>query len=48
MDLPINGTCCSCEYSGEEETVCLVQKDGVHCNHWWEGSDEVPDTEEEN
>jgi len=34
-----NGVCCSCGFSGEEEVVCPVRTDGVHCVHWYEGPD---------
>lgn len=41
----IDGICCSCSYSGEEETPCLKQEDGHHCIHWYEG--ESPDSTKE-
>jgi len=31
-----NGTCCGCEYSGEQETECLKRDDKKHCVHWYE------------
>jgi hypothetical protein len=34
-----NGVCCSCGFSGEEETECSVRPDRTHCVHWWEGPD---------
>jgi hypothetical protein len=36
---PMNGVCCCCNFSGEEETTCPSRADGIHCVHWWEGSD---------
>jgi hypothetical protein len=30
---PIDGVCCGCGYSGEEETPCPQRDDGVHCWH---------------
>jgi len=36
----LNGTCCSCEYDGVEETKCLAREDQIHCVHWWEGTEE--------
>ena len=36
---PINGICCSCGYSGEEETKCPDREDQTHCYHWWDGPD---------
>jgi hypothetical protein len=42
--LPINGTCCSCGYSGGEETECPAREDKVHCNHWWDGPEEMEDS----
>ena len=37
---PKNGVCCDCDYAGEEETPCPNRKDGIHCEHWWDGPDE--------
>lgn len=37
LEEPINGTCCACGYSGDEETPCLKREDGAHCEHWWDG-----------
>jgi hypothetical protein len=39
----INGTCCSCGYSGAEETPCQAREDRTHCEHWWDGPDERED-----
>ncbi len=36
----INGTCCSCGYSGDGETRCAQSDDGAHCEHWYDGPDE--------
>jgi hypothetical protein len=30
------GVCCSCGYSGEEETECQAREDKTHCVHWWD------------
>jgi len=38
---PSDGTCCSCSYSGNDETPCLKREDKIHCVHWWEGPDEA-------
>lgn len=35
-----SGKCCACGYEGEMETPCPKRKDGIHCEHWWDG---VPD-----
>jgi len=35
----IYGTCCSCGYSGQEETECLNREDKTHCECWWEGTE---------
>ena len=37
---PISGICCSCGYSGKEETPCSQREDKTHCEHWWDGADE--------
>jgi hypothetical protein len=34
-----SGTCCSCGYSGPEETECPTRADRAHCAHWWDGTD---------
>ena len=34
--LGLPGRCCSCGYSGEEETECTGRDDKTHCDHWWE------------
>ncbi len=36
---PINGICCSCGYSDDEETPCDQRDDRAHCEHWYEGPD---------
>ena len=37
----VSGKCCACGYSEPEETECPKSEDGVHCDHWWDGHDEV-------
>ena len=37
LEKPIDGTCCSCGYSGADETPCLKREDGTHCEHWCDG-----------
>lgn len=39
MGHPENGTCCSCDYNGEEESECPKREDKIHCEHWWDGPD---------
>jgi hypothetical protein len=34
-----DGVCCSCNYSGFEETECPARTDKTHCVHWWDGPD---------
>ena len=34
---PVDGTCCVCQYLGQEETVCSRDDDGIHCVHWGDG-----------
>ncbi len=41
MAKPTDGTCCSCGYTGSEETPCKEREDETHCNHWWDVG-EVP------
>lgn len=36
-----DGRCCSCGYDGEVETPCLKREDETHCEHWWDGPEEV-------
>jgi hypothetical protein len=36
---PVSGTCCSCGYSGEDETTCPHRSDVLHCEHWYDGPD---------
>ena len=38
VTMPSSGVCCSCGYSGEEETECPKREDKTHCEHWWEGA----------
>ena len=38
--LPINGTCCFCGETEEDDGFCPESEDQTHCNHWWEGPDE--------
>lgn len=33
----VDGVCCGCGYSGEEETPCETRDDHLHCVHWYEG-----------
>ena len=40
---PKDGQCCSCGYTGSEETPCPTMEDHVHCVHWWEGMDAASD-----
>lgn len=35
---PIDGKCCSCGYTGKEETKCPSRKDRTHCIHWWDSN----------
>lgn len=42
----VPGTCCSCGYTGEEETTCPRAVDGQHCEHWWDGTEEQAEAEE--
>lgn len=39
---PIDGRCCHCGYSGEDER-CPNSKDASHCGHWWDGPDDLFD-----
>ena len=32
-----DGKCCSCGYTGEEETRCPKRDDEIHCVHWSQG-----------
>ena len=34
---PALGKCCSCGYTGHEETDCPSREDQIHCVHWWDG-----------
>lgn len=34
---PVGGVCCSCGFSGDEETDCPARDDAIHCEHWWDG-----------
>jgi hypothetical protein len=36
---PVNGICCTCGFSGEEEALCPSWADGTHCRHWYNGPD---------
>jgi hypothetical protein len=37
---PKDGVCCSCGYSGNEQTKCQKREDRTHCVHWWEVEEE--------
>lgn len=39
-EIPVDGVCCYCGYSGELETECPKSDDQSHCLHWWEGEEE--------
>jgi hypothetical protein len=39
-----SGVCCSCGYSGEDESPCPKREDGTHCNCWWDGEPETKET----
>lgn len=44
---PEPGECCDCGYAGEDESPCPKREDGIHCEHWWDGSEEpVPEPKE--
>ena len=40
------GVCCACGYAEPEESICPKMDDGVHCVHWWDGDEEVNNSEE--
>ena len=33
----VNGVCCACGYTGNEEITCPVRDPDSCCDCWWEG-----------
>lgn len=35
-----DGICCGCGYYGKKQTPCPTRADKIHCECWWDGTDE--------